>query len=350
MTAKMSSRERVLCAAAHSIPDRMPLDIQTTGEAWAKLVDHYGTDDNEAVFERLGIDIRYIGPVSRQKQAMYTDGTYDGPWGNRLRTVSHGTGAYEEVAFYPLDNTSTPEEITAFSFPDPAVRFDYSSIADMCHGYDAYALIGGYASVFYVPTQVRSMEKILLDMLLNQPMVDTLVEKALKHAIAYNEPLLAMGKGRIDFLHMADDFATQRGLLFSLDMWRRFFRKPMQVLVDMAHSYGARVMFHCCGAAAELIPDLIEMGIELLDPVQTSAYGMDPSVLKTAYGEKIAFHGGIDTQQTLPFGTPEQVKREVRERIEVLGCGGGYILSPCHAVQSDVPLANILAVFEAALG
>ncbi|MGE5527536.1 MAG: uroporphyrinogen decarboxylase family protein, partial [Patescibacteria group bacterium] len=154
--------------------------------------------------------------------------------------------------------------------------------------------------------------------------------------------------GRIDFLHIADDYATQRGLLMSLAMWREFFREPTRRLVEMAHAFGAKVLFHCCGAVHDLIPELIELGIEVLDPVQTSACGMEPARLKEEFGRSLAFHGGVNTQHTLPHGTVEDVRREVFRLRETLGRGGGYIMAPCHLIQSDVPLENILALYEAA--
>lgn len=344
----MSGRERVLAAVHHAVPDRVPLDLQATTEAWAKLAGHFGTGDKETILTSLGVDMRYILPTERRKPRHYADGTYDGPWGNRLRRVANQTGSYEEVAYYPLDAAGTPDEIAAFTFPEPATCLDYSGLGVLCRDYDAYAIVGGYASVFYIPTQLRNMERILLDMAAAPEMVDALVDKALRYAIAYNEPLLAAGGGRIDFLHIADDYATQRGLLMSPDMWRRFFREPTRRLVEMAHSFGAKVLFHCCGAVYYLIQDLIDLGIEVLDPVQTSAADMEPARLKRAFGDRLAFHGGVNTQHTLPHGTVEDVRREAAELCEVLGHKGGYILTPCHMLQSDVPVENILALYEAA--
>ncbi|MGE5529954.1 MAG: uroporphyrinogen decarboxylase family protein, partial [Patescibacteria group bacterium] len=234
MRQAMSGRERVLAAVGHQETDRVPLDLQATPEAWARLAAHFGTDDTESILQGLGVDLRYIMPVNRMPSRRYGDGSYDGPWGNRLRRVANPTGAYEEVAFYPLDGAMTPEEIEAFEFPDPGIWQDYSEVAAACRKNGNNALVGGYASVFYIPTQLRSMERILLDMAAAPAMVHALVNKALRYAIAYNEPLLAAGGGRIDFLHIADDYATQRGLLMSLAMWREFFREPTRRLVEMA--------------------------------------------------------------------------------------------------------------------
>jgi uroporphyrinogen decarboxylase len=145
------------------------------------------------------------------------------------------------------------------------------------------------------------------------------------------------------------DLGTQRGLFFSPEMFRTFIKPRLQKLIDMTHRHGVKFLFHSCGAIRPLIEDLIEIGVDILDPLQAAAAGMEPQALKDAYGGDICLQGGICTQYLLPRSTPEEVRKEVRRRVEILGAGGGYILAPCHVLQTDVPTENILAMCEAAL-
>jgi uroporphyrinogen decarboxylase len=159
--------------------------------------------------------------------------------------------------------------------------------------------------------------------------------------------MLTAAKGQIDILRTADDLGTQRGLFFGPEMFRTFIKPRLKKLTDMTHSHGVKFLFHSCGAIQPLIDDLIEIGIDILDPLQAAADGMDPKTLKEAFGDRICLHGGICTQYLLPKGTPDEVRGEVRRRIAVLGPGGGYVVAPCHVLQTDVPTANILAMSDA---
>jgi uroporphyrinogen decarboxylase len=149
-------------------------------------------------------------------------------------------------------------------------------------------------------------------------------------------------------LQIADDYGTQRGLMMSPQMWRVFFAPHLETLADMAHNEGIKVFLHCCGSSREIIPDLIALGIDILNPIQPQAKGMDPRDLKAHFGNRLCFHGGIDTQKTLPFGSVNDVKEEVIDRLTIFGKEGGYILAPVHTIEPDVPLENILALYEAA--
>jgi uroporphyrinogen decarboxylase len=164
--------------------------------------------------------------------------------------------------------------------------------------------------------------------------------------LGYFDRMLTAAGGRIDILRQADDLGTQRGPFFSPQMFRTFVKPRTAKLVDLAHSHGVKFMFHSCGAIRPLIEDLIEIGVDILDPLQAAAEGMEPQDLKDSYGDRLCLHGGICTQYLLPRGSPDEVRAEVRRRIEVLGDGGGYILAPCHILQLDVPTANIVAMSE----
>ena len=147
-----------------------------------------------------------------------------------------------------------------------------------------------------------------------------------------------------------NDFGMQKGLLFSEEMWMEFFYESYRRIVEQAHRHGLVVMTHSCGNIAPLIRHLIDAGVDILDPVQTTAAGMDPSRLKPAFGDEIVFHGAVDTQQILPRCTPDEVGRHVREMVEVIGRDGGYIVAPCNNLQDDTPVENVVALYRAAGG
>jgi uroporphyrinogen decarboxylase len=161
------------------------------------------------------------------------------------------------------------------------------------------------------------------------------------------EKALEAANGKVDILWIGDDFGTQEGLLVSPDMWRDLFFDKIKSMCDLGHKYGAKVMLHSCGSTRKVWADLIEAGVEIYDTVQPEAKGMDSAELKEEFGDKMCFHGTISTQQTLPFGTPEDVTDEVRRRIETVGKNGGFILAPAHNLQPDTPLENIFAMYDA---
>ena len=160
--------------------------------------------------------------------------------------------------------------------------------------------------------------------------------------------MFAAAPGRIDLLRIADDLGMQHGLLVSPALFERAFVPRLVKLIDMAHSHGVRVMFHSCGAIVPLIERLIEIGVDVLDPLQVAADGMDPHLIKERFGGRICLHGSIDTQHVLHHSSPQDVSDTVCTMIDVLGAGGGFILSPSHVLQTDVPTENVVAMYETA--
>lgn len=158
----------------------------------------------------------------------------------------------------------------------------------------------------------------------------------------------AAAGSRIDLIWTSDDVAHQHGKLISLRTWRELVAPHHERLNRRVHELGLRVMYHCCGSVRSFIPGLIEIGVDVLDVLQFSADHMDPREIKTCFGDKLCFHGGMDVQSTLPRGDEEEVRRITRERIEILGRDGGYILSPTHNIQVDTPPANIVAMYAEA--
>jgi uroporphyrinogen decarboxylase len=163
------------------------------------------------------------------------------------------------------------------------------------------------------------------------------------------ERVLELVGDRLDMLYFNDDMATQNSLMISKRMWQKYVRPRHERLIGVAQAHGVPIMYHCDGAMYPLIPELIDMGIDVLNPIQADAAGMEPQRLKEQFGDRLSFHGGIDIIQTLPSGTVEDVQAEVAERIRVLGANGGYVLASSHHIQSDTPLENVLAMYDLAI-
>ena len=190
------------------------------------------------------------------------------------------------------------------------------------------------------------MENVLLDMIERPDMAHYLIEKFTAfYCEDINRALEATNRG-FDIYCEWSDFGTQRGLLISTRLFREFLAPYLKRMIDLCHSAGVKFMLHSCGAIRDLIDDFIALGVDILDPIQVAARGMEPAGLKRAFGERLAFHGGICTQRTLPFATPQDVRGEVLNRIATLGAGGGYILASSHDISADTPPANVVAMYD----
>lgn len=205
--------------------------------------------------------------------------------------------------------------------------------------------MGCKASVFKLAMYLRGFENLLMDMISNEKLVFALIDKLMEFHLSYTENTLKSGYSFIDIFMVGDDFGTETGPLISIELFRKFFKKPLQKLVELGHKYGVKVMLHSCGSIRKFIPDFIEIGFDILNPIQTTARGMEPDQIKKEFGQYICFHGSIDVQKTLPFGKVEDVKNEVKEKIRILGKGGGFILAPSHNLQPDIPIENILEMY-----
>ena len=343
----MTRRERVQCALNHEKPDRTPTDFQAVSEIWEQLFEHFGTGEMKTVLDNLEIDCAWVDPeVTRKPSEKDEEGLIIGWGGSKIRTIYNSTGAHDDIVHFVTTGCETIDEMeAALKLPD-IDEFDFSGITAACDRHGDRYLLGGFASIFYYPTLVRSMEDILTDMVLNEDLARYLFKRCFDWHLEYHTRLLEAGKGRIDAMQLADDFCTQIDLIMSIEMFRKYFRGPMEEYIALAKSYGATPMLHCCGAAYHLIPEFIDMGIKILNPVQTVCKNMEPARLKADFGDKITFHGGGETQHVLPCGTTDDVRANAKMLSQTLGRNGGYIMASCHFLQSDVPLENVLAFYE----
>jgi uroporphyrinogen decarboxylase len=346
----MKPRDRVLAALDHQPPDRVPVDI-THGQIFPELEDklrfHYEVRDTEAIRVALGIDLRWVRPNYLRPEGPTSDA--GAPLLNWFGATDGLLTYDDDLGVRPLAQVSSVTEIERYPWPT-ADCFDYSAIATLSRTYQDYAIIAPawWSPLFCRISELCGMERALMMLVQEPALVEAMVERITAFYLEFYRRSLDAAPGQIDIAFTGDDLSGQQGLLFSLETFRRFFKKPLAKVFDLIKGRGAKVMFHICGAAQEFIPDLLDIGMDILNPLQFSASGMDPRTLKAKYGKDLCFYGGIDIQHTLPYGTTEQVRSEVRERIEVLGKGGGYILGPAHSLMDDVPVRNVLAMYDEA--
>ena len=353
-TQSRPSKNRVLTAVNMARPDRVPMDFQANPWVLERLHRDLGTLTHRALLERLRSDIvdlrgvvdpKYCGPVSQSREL--DDGVRENFWGWRQKVMQTATGPEDCFVEFVLADATSVDDFEQHSWPS-ADWFDFNDLAAGLDEWQDFAVMASGASVFQHATFLRRTDNLLMDMAVRPEMAHWLIDRFTDFYLAFFDRMLTAAKGRIDILRTADDLGTQRGLFFSPEMFRTFIKPRLKKLVDMTHSHGVKFLFHSCGAIRPLIEDLIEIGVDVLDPLQATADGMEPQALKDAYGSRICLHGGICTQHLLPNGTPEQVCDEVRRRVEILGAGGGYVLAPCHVLQTDVPTENILAMSDTA--
>jgi uroporphyrinogen decarboxylase len=348
-----SSKDRVLTAVNRAQPDRVPMDFLPNPWVAERLHRDLGTTTHRELLERLHCDIvdlrgvvdpAFRGPVPLSREL--GDGVRENIWGWRQKVVQSATGPEDCFVQFVLADAESPDDLARRRWPD-VDWFSFEDLAARLEPWQDLAVMASGASVFQHPTFLRGIENLLMDMALRPEMAHWLMDRFTDFYLAFFDRMLTAAQGRIDILRAADDLGTQRGLFFSPEMFRTFIKPRLKKLIDMTHSHGVKFLFHSCGAIRPVIEDLIEIGVDILDPLQAAADGMEPQAIKDACGDRICLHGGICTQYLLPNGTPDEVREEVRRRVRILGAGGGYILSPCHVLQTDVPTENILAMSEA---
>lgn len=349
----MSGKERVLKAINHEKTDRVPVDFWATKDAEKKLLSYFNLSDRELLLDRLGIDIRYVFPeYIGPPLKTFPDGSKEDIWKVRRKPVKAGNAIYYEASYYPLANACSEKDLQKFQWPDPD-WFDFSGIENICNKYEKYAIVlcderTNRTTILHQGIYLCGMEKIIMDMVDRPDFVHALFTRISDFYMDLNQRIFEAAKGKIDILLIGDDLGSQDSLLISPSHIKEFIIPYLKRYAGLCKKYNVKVMFHCCGAIRKIIPQLIEAGVDILNPIQVRARGMIPEELKKEFGDKICFHGGVDVQKTLPYGTVEEVRKEVRERIEVLGKNGGYILAPTHNFQADIPVENIIAVYEEA--
>ncbi|MBI2842318.1 MAG: hypothetical protein HYX78_02855 [Armatimonadetes bacterium] len=347
----MTSRERVLAAIDHKPVDRIPRVFKGTPEVEAQVTRELGLWSIDDVKDRFLVEnlhwpwywLTWSDPRSRE----FPDGSTVNCWGIRTKKADYGQGTYDEMVGSPLSDAELVSDIESYDWPVPD-ELDFSSVSEQLDSYADKAVCGPRAQIYEVANWMRGCERFLEDILLNPDLVWEMLARIEGYWTAYNEKLWELGKGRMQILISTDDFGTQRSMVMSRETWRKFFKPVYRRIYGWAKERGLRTQLHSCGAIRDIIPDLIEIGLDVLDPVQPTAAGMDPYQIKREFGKDLCLHGTIDVQGLLPFGKAAQVKDEVKRQIEVLGEGSGFILAPSHCIQPGAPIENIIAIYEAA--
>ena len=376
----LTSRQRVLKALNHEVPDRVPIDLGgfQTGihtKAYVELLKHLGIDDDvtimdpvqqlarpcEAVLQRFHVDVRYVfahGPDS------FTGGiernTRNGRLWHDLKdefgvvwSMPDDQRLYMDISHHPLAE-ATIDDLDDYPFPkgdDPTRFTGLRDEARRLRDETPYAISTGIGGVVYeICWYMRGLERWFMDTIENQAFCAALLDKTLAFWMGYYTEFLAQVGNLVDVVMIGDDIAGQSGPLFSPDFYRSVVKPRQKTLVQHIKSLtDAKIWYHTCGSAVPLLADLIDNGIDILNPVQISAANMDPARLKETFGRDLVFWGGgVDTQHVLSFGTPEEVRRDVQRNVEALKRDGGYVFNSVHNIQAGVPAENIVAMFDAA--
>jgi uroporphyrinogen decarboxylase len=373
----MNSRERLIAALNHRTPDRVPIDLGGTPtstisvSALENLKSHLGIRSetrlmspifltaypDEEIIRRFGVDVKMVTakPPANFKLQVSPGGRIVDEWGIVYQKHEEAQTHFVVENESPLHRVSTKEEVDQYAWPDPADPSRYRGLRDIARSYREE----GFGVVLNTPLMVmsftqwmRGLEQFMLDTVLNVSLLEYMMDKILEILLEMTRLLLEEVNPYTDVIVIGDDLSHQGGLTYSPDMYRKLFKPRHRAIVQFLkkHCGEGKILYHCCGAAKPLLADLVEIGIDAYNPVQVSAAGMDDTrKMKETFGKDLTFWGGIDTQRVVPFGSPEDVRKEVKRRIEELGPDGGFVLAAVHNLRPEVKPENICALFEAAL-
>jgi uroporphyrinogen decarboxylase len=339
----MLPRERVLCALRREWPDRTPRDFWAEKPALNRLFDAIGYRDEERLLQKLGIDLRHLNAIEPPELEV-RPGLYRNFWGEQYVYRPTPWGPMREDVKGALAGAAHFGQVEAFPFPTPDVM-NHGGLKQQCDCWEPYALVYGFADVWQRPALVRGWEEWFMDLVERPAWVHFLCRKFTDFYLEEYTRAAEATQGRIDLYLLISDLGTQRGPLISLAMFQEFVAPYVAEMVRRIHALGGLVLFHSCGLVYPFIAELIRLGVDVLDPVQPLGPTMTPERLKAEFGPQLCFHGGIDMQALLPYGSPDQVRLEARHYSDVFA-QGGYILAPAHLFQPEVPPANILAMYE----
>lgn len=348
----------MLKALEHEDPDRVPLDVAFRPEIWRKLREHFNVSDNEDVMRALGIDIRTVTilpPRKFMKNAVnlpqfegfrvvrrVSHDVFEDEWGVRYKLGV--TGLYWHIIHHPLQNAESVDE---YEMPDVNADGRFDLAERQVKKFGDYAIAGGgdvEETFLEQAWYLRGYEKFIKDLYANPKFVNQLLDKLLEHRIEQGKRLIEIG---VDIIRLGDDIGTQAGMMIPPAIWRKYFKPRMRQLINSLKRRGnVYIFYHSDGDIRPVIPDLIEIGVDILNPVQPEC--MNVNEIKEKYGDVLTLHGTISIQKTLPYGKVKDVEREVLSRIKVCGMNGGLIIAPAHLVQPDTSLENVLAIYKTA--
>ena len=367
----MTPRERILAAIDREQIDKLPSDMWVTPEIMEALLAHFGIDPGEdaeqgaltfnggkvpagpkailKLWDELNVDgilnvaPPYIGPELEER-----NGIFYNEWGFGYEKQRYGSGTYLEQVSYPMAELETIDDLKRYPWPDPD-WYDYDALSGLIERCGGRAVNVGYTAVFFFHNLLRGLEQSLVDTVAYPELTGCLVERVSDFFHEYHSRCFEAAGHYIDTTQVTDDFGSQHGLLIGPDVFREFYKAPMQKAIDLAKRYGIKVFHHDDGDMRGLLPELVEMGIDVLNPIQYKCGDWDLGALKAEYGDRVCFHSGVDNQDVLPFGSPEEVKAEVKKLVDTLASDGtGYIVCSSHNIQPNTPVENVVALYEAA--
>jgi uroporphyrinogen decarboxylase len=355
----MDSRERVYLALNHEEPDRVPTDFWMSGGLRRKLEAKLGMT-RPAFLDAHDIDLRYIDGPAYVGPPLRTlpDGSQEDIWGvpRRAVSVSVGDGAetYHEVAAYPLAAAKTVEDIEAYPHWPRPEWLDYRMIEAQCDAVRAQGRIAVFMgdrlnriAQLKPAMYLRGIDQILVDMAAQPEIARAILGRIRDFYCDYAERILDAANGKLDIVLTGDDFGAQNAPLLSPRMWANFIGDGFERYCRLASRANVKVMHHTCGSVRPIIPLMVERGLDILQSLQPEAANMDLRAIKVEFGDRLCFQGGISIQHTLPFGAPADIREEVKDRVQALAPGGGYILGTAHNIQADTSVENVHALLKA---
>jgi uroporphyrinogen decarboxylase len=358
----MDSRERVLRALRRDgLPDRVPLQFDLSRpllEAFSQKLGipigwqpnyyedlKYRTSGNE-IRVAMGSDCVLVGGgVPAGYEPMQTD---DGCIVNEFGMKMRMGVAWYDVVEGPLESCTSVQQVEDLPFPDPTdpARFEDARRTIERYRDESFVIGTVELTMFEMAWHLTGLQKFMTDMAMGEPYIDALLDRTMAFSVEIGKRLVGLG---VDGIWTGDDFGAQNGMMISPDMWRRIFKPRFAEVFQefRAVNPDVLVMYHCDGAIAPILDDLIDIGLDVFNPVQPGVPGHEPHELKARFGDRLSFWGGIDQQHLLPHGTSADIEADVKAKIEALGAGGGYMVAPAHILQGDTPLENVEAMIEA---
>ena len=341
----MNSRERVLCSLNHEEPDRCPVFASFVPETVDKLREATGSNEpdigvflgNDMVKDCVGLELSFYGEPYPE---------YSDAWGIKWRYKENEYGVYTEIAEHPLAGDKS--KLDSFEVPDPEENSQYDNFRKMkkLYGKEKWIIGSSQISIFEAAWYLRGMENLLIDMVSDTDYAEALMDKVMEFPLKASRKYADLGA---DMVWFGDDISMQTGMMMSVEMWRDFIKPRYATLFSEVKKTNPniKIAYHCCGNCEAILEDMIDIGLDVLNPIQPMA--IDPVMVKKKYGKRLVLFGGMCIQRILPFGTIRQIRDEVRRLIDQCGKDGGYILCPAHHIQADTPVENIMAFYDEAL-
>lgn len=355
----MTKKEKLEKLFDPEIKDILLSDFLAPKQVREGLAGFMKVKSEKELLDRLGVDFYYLScrDISQNEcslpfyhgPALYVDEKericpFGIHWHRKVRDDKFGV---DEAISGPFTGEGTTiEDILAFDWPSPE-SFDFSPLSAECDQYKDKIIVGGlWSAIQGDSSRMMGFENFLLNIAMDRPLVKALVDRVTEFYLQVNRYYFEAVKGKMDIFFMGNDFGSQNGLLMSEEDWLYLYYENYKKLINLAHEFGFRVMVHSCGSITPLIPYLIEIGVDILDPVQITTKDMDPKTLSSKFGNRIVFHGAVDTQNVLPFGTVADVKEHCSWLIKELNTNGSFIVAPSNNFLPGTPYPNILAVYK----